>query len=252
VSLPLFEQLSLFRSAPPPEDAAKPRHILLGARIVAYRLARRRRRSLALTIDERGLRVGAPLHAALAEIENFIRANAEWIARKLDEHAAGSNRRHLAVRDGTRLPVLGGEVPVRVGVGANRVHWAADACLIAARPDADLDLLARRALQRRALEVFAERLAVYADRMGRAAPRLALSTARTRWGSCSRDSGIRLNWRLIHLPLHLIDYVVAHELAHLVEMNHSPRFWAEVGRLYPGWHEARGELKARAALLPII
>ena len=81
-------------------------------------------------------------------------------------------------------------------------------------------------------------------------PRLTLSAARTRWGSCSLRSGIRLNWRLIHFPLHVIDYVVAHELAHLREMNHSPRFWSVVGQLYSDYRAARDELKALAAHCP--
>ncbi len=211
----MFDQLSLFRLAPPPEDPAKPRHILLGGRIVAYALKRGRRRTLGMTIDDRGLRVGVPGNATLAQVEQFIRANAEWVLEKLDQYASRGAQRHLAIRHGTRLPVLGCDIEVRVAVGANRVHWTDDGCLIAARPDADLDALARRALKRRALEVFGERLAHYAARMGRPAPPLALTSARTRWGSCSESSGIRLNWRLIHLPLPLIDYGVAHELAHL-------------------------------------
>ena len=141
---------------------------------------------------------------------------------------------------------------MRVLPGANRIRWQDQELLLEARPDADCDALARRALQRRALAVFAERLDWYAQAMGRPAPALGLSNARTRWGSCSAKTGIRLNWRLIHLPLPLIDYVVAHELAHLVEMNHSRRFWAVVGRIYPDWQNARRELKLRAAEIPII
>jgi predicted metal-dependent hydrolase len=63
-------------------------------------------------------------------------------------------------------------------------------------------------------------------------------------------SGIRLNWRLIHFPLAVVDYVVAHELAHLREMNHSPRFWSVVERLYPDYQQARAELKRLAQTLP--
>jgi predicted metal-dependent hydrolase len=252
MSRPLFEQLSLFRFTPPPQDAARPRHIQLGPRIVAYRLARRHRRTLGLTIDERGLTVGAPHHSALAEIEAFIRSHAAWVVEKLEEHAGSHARRHLAVRHGARLPVLGAEVEVQVGNGANRAHWGDGVLMLAAKPDADLDALARRALQKRALALFGERLDHYAARLGRPAPALALSSARTRWGSCSSSSGIRLNWRLIHLSLDLIDYVVAHELAHLVEMNHSARFWSEVERIYPDWRRARAELKVRAADLPVI
>lgn len=248
VSLP--EQLSLFR-LPPAAPQPKMRHVHIGARIVSYELLSGRRR-LAMTIDERGLRVGAPRLLPVAAIEDFLRAHGEWVLEKLDEYAARHERRHIAMRDGAAFPFLGGEARVRVAAGGNRALWDGNLLVLAARPDADLDALARRGLQRRAMEIFTDRMAVFSELAGYAPPALGLSSARSRWGSCSRQSGIRLNWRLIHLPLALIDYVVAHELAHLVEMNHSPRFWVEVERLCPEWREARRELKARAASIPII
>lgn len=205
-----------------------------------------------MTIDERGLRIGAPRSVSIAEVESFVRGHGEWVLKKLDEHVRRASSRHLAVRDGIRLPLLGGEIGVRVTAGANRIRWQDGALELAARPDADIDGLARRALRRRALEHFSGRLAHFAQGMGCRPPPLALSSARTRWGSCSRKTGIRLNWRLIHLPPDLIDYVVAHELAHLVEMNHSPRFWGVVERLYPDWRAARAALKRHAAELPIL
>jgi hypothetical protein len=137
-------------------------------------------------------------------------------------------------------------------VGGNRGFWKPDELWLAARPQADLAALARRALQRRAMEHFAPRLRVTVAQLGRSMPPLALSSARTRWGSCSARSGIRLNWRLIHLPEPLIDYVIAHEAAHLVEMNHSPRFWGVVESLCPDWQHARTELKRQGADLPLI
>jgi hypothetical protein len=252
MNLPLFEQLSLFSFGSPPDDPVRPRPIQIGSRIVTYRLTRRRRRSLGLTIDERGLTVGAPMHASLRDIEAFVRDNGDWVLRKLEEFVGSSVRRQLAVRHGAMLPLLGAEIEVSIVAGANRVRWEERALVIAARPDADVEALARRAFKQRALTLFGERLRVFAARGGHAVPPLALSSARTRWGSCSERTGIRLNWRLIHLPLPLIDYVVAHELAHLREMNHSPRFWAEVALLFPDWRNARRELKARARDLPVL
>lgn len=240
----------LFRPSPA-VSRPKTQHLLVGARIVAYALRQDRRR-LSMTIDERGLRVGAPRNASQAEIEAFIRKHGDWVVGKIDEHARQTASRSLAVRDGACLPLLGGEVRVRITAGGNRIRWREDALELAARTDADLEGLARRALQRRALDHFAGRIAHYAERLGCTPPPLALSSARTRWGSCSRQSGIRLNWRLIHLPPELIDYVVAHELAHLVEMNHSPRFWGVVENLYPDWRTARAALKRRAMELPIL
>jgi hypothetical protein len=247
----LAEQLDLFK-LPAAIAQPKPRHLLLGGQLVPYVLRQGRRRRLAMTIDERGLAVGAPQHITLAEIEAFARSHAEWVLAKLAEYAQRAAPRQLAVRHGTRLPLLGGEIEVRVENGANRIAWRNDALVLAARPDADLDLLARRALQRRALPHFVARAGHFGGLLGRPLPPIGLSSARTRWGSCSQAGGIRLNWRLIHLSPHLVDYVVAHELAHLVEMNHSPRFWAEVGRLYPDWREARAELKLRGRDIPLI
>jgi len=244
------EQLDLFH-LPLVAPSPKTRHLLLGGSIVSYVLRQGRRR-LSMTIDERGLAVGAPRHVTLAEIEAFVGGHGEWVLAKLAEYAQRAVPRQLAIRHGIRLPLLGGEIEVCVEAGANRIAWRDDALVLAARPGADLDQLARRALQRRALPHFVERAGHYGARLGRPLPPIGLSSARTRWGSCSTASGIRLNWRLIHLPPHLVDYVVAHELAHLVEMNHSPRFWAEVERVYPDWRAARAELKQRGREIPLI
>jgi len=245
------EQLSLFRLTPDVPSLPE-RHVQLGARIVTYALRHGRNKRLTLTIDERGLRVGAPRQIRIDEIENFIRSHADWVLEKLEEYTAAHAPRHLAIRTGARIPLLDREVTVEVLPGSNRVRWFGDTLILEARDDTPLETLARRGLQRRALALFGERLAHYAQLMNRAVPSLGLSSARTRWGSCSHAGEIRLNWRLIHLPQHLIDYVVAHEMAHLIEMNHSAAFWAEVEKLYPGWQVARDELKARAASVPII
>jgi predicted metal-dependent hydrolase len=247
----LLEQLQLF-IAPPAAPVARTRHVLLGARIVPYELRQAAGRRLSIRIDERGVRVGAPPRLTLAAIEAFLHSHGDWVLQKLDEYAAHSEHRHLRIRDGTPLPVLGGEVTVRVVPGSNRVLWRNDELVLASRPAADLSALARRGLQRRALEHFSIRLGHYASRMGRPAPAFGLSSARTRWGSCSTGTGIRLNWRLVHLPPHFGDYVIAHELAHLVEMNHGPRFWAVVASLFPDWRDVRDELKRRAVEIPIL
>lgn len=246
-----MEQFELFLQPPPPADATQARHLVLAGRIVEYHLRRDRRR-LAMRIDERGLRVGAPRALPIAEIEQFIQSHADWVLDKLTAFADRTIRRHLSIHAGTRLPVLGQEITVHVTVGGNRGYWEADRLWLAARPQADLAQLARRALQRRALEYFRPRLTTVCADLGLPVPPLGLSSARTRWGSCSTQTGIRLNWRLIHLPPALIDYVIAHEAAHLVEMNHSARFWRVVASLYPEWETAREALKQQGASLPLI
>lgn len=246
----LSEQLQLFR-LPSPPTAAKTRHLLIGGRIVDYRLKSGAKR-LTMTIDERGLRIGAPQRLSLLEIEAFVQNHGDWVLRKLGELAHATQPRHVTIKDGTRLPLLEGDAEVRVLPGANRVRWLGNVLVLEARPQADLGPLAVRALQKRALTHFADRLEHFTGRLDLAIPKLSLSSAHTRWGSCSKHGGIRVNWRLIHLPTRLGDYVVAHEVAHLLEMNHSERFWAVVNSVYPDWKAARSELRQRAAALPIL
>ncbi|WP_243729418.1 M48 family metallopeptidase [Paludibacterium purpuratum] len=100
-----------------------------------------------------------------------------------------------------------------------------------------------------AAEVFPRHLRRLAPLAARAPGQLLLSSARTRWGSCHRDGRIRLNWRLIQAPPTILDYVIAHELAHLRHMNHSPAFWQETGRLYPDWRTARAWLRRQGESL---
>jgi predicted metal-dependent hydrolase len=100
-------------------------------------------------------------------------------------------------------------------------------------------------LQQQAKRIFAERCEHFAVRLGVRMARLSLSSAQTRWGSASADGVIRLNWRLVHFGMATIDYVVAHELAHLREMNHSPRFWDVVRSVIPDVDAARDTLRTQ-------
>jgi len=250
---PLLGQLELPFLAPP-ADGEQLRRIQLGSQIVAYKLMRSSRRTIGITIDQRGLRIGAPRHTALQEIELFITRHAEWVCRKLDEWKGSANVGPFVVHDGAALPVFGETWSIRLSRGAQRASWNESSSELALemRTGADPRQLLRRVLQSKALDHFRARVDFYAHRMGRSMPSLALSSAQSRWGSCSHRGGIRLNWRLIHLPHAQIDYVVAHELAHLVEMNHSPRFWSQVERLFPEYEAARDVLKALAATVPRI
>ena len=209
------EQLQLFR-LPSPPAASKTRHLLIGGRIVDYRLKSGTKR-LSMHIDERGLRINAPTRTSQNEIDGFVHLHGDWVLKKLAELANASQPRHVAVRDGTRLPMLDGEAEVRVLPGANRVRWIGSQLVLEARADA---------------------LRAHIGADGDL--------------SCSKHGGIRINWRLIHLPVHLGDYVVAHEVAHLREMNHGKRFWATVESIYPEWKTARVELKERTTSLPIL
>ena len=236
--------------------AVELREIILAGQRVAYTLRRSARKTLVLRIDHRGLTVGVPLRVGLREAEAFIRSHAEWVVDKLHARPQPQPVERFEPVDGASMPVLGEAWQLRVGRGNNRVLWHEQGperiLELALRAGADARQLLLRGLQQRSLELFTNRVEAFCLRLGRPMPAVGLSNARTRWGSCSSRSGIRLHWRLIHLPLPLIDYVVAHEVAHLVEMNHSPRFWSVVESLYPGHVAARKALRQAAAALPSI
>ena len=237
-------------------SAVELREIILGGQRIAYTLRRSTRKTLGLSIDHRGLIVGVPLRVGLREAEAFIRSHAGWVVDKLQARLQRQPVAAFEPVDGAPIPFLGEAWRLRLGRGNNRVLWHEQGperiLELALRAGADARQLLLRGLQQRSLELFTNRVEAFCLRLGRPMPAVGLSNARTRWGSCSSLSGIRLHWRLIHLPLPLIDYVVAHEVAHLVEMNHSPRFWSVVESLYPGHVAARKALRQAAAALPSI
>lgn len=94
-----------------------------------------------------------------------------------------------------------------------------------------------------------ERAAYFAEKMGVDYGRIAIKAAKTRWGSCSAQGNLNFHWKLILMPPAILDYVVVHELAHRIEMNHSPRFWAQVERILPDYRERRRWLKENGGLI---
>jgi predicted metal-dependent hydrolase len=226
--------------------------IELGGRTVEYRFTRRRRRTLGITVDAQGLRVAAPLRAPWREIEGFLREKERWIVRKLDEWARMPRGERLLGESGELVSVFGSPHVLELRQGRRHVE-ARDGRIVitVGKRSRPVDALVGW-LKHQALDAFRPRVAHYAAQLGVAAPPVSLSNARTQWGVCTEEGTIRLCWRLVHLPPGLTDYVIAHEVAHLVEMNHSRRFWALLARLYPQWRSAREQLELAAATLPIL
>lgn len=253
LALKAQEQLSLFDE--PPHDGAERRVALLAGRAVEYRFKRRRRRSIGIKVSEQGLLVAAPLRAPWREIEGFLQEKRRWILEKLDAREAAGRPCTIFGESGETLPLHGREVVLVVARASRAIELAGDElCLSVPQPErrgAVRELL-QRWLKARALETLAPRVAHYAARVSLPPPPFALSNARSQWGVCMASGRIRLAWRLVHLDPELADYVVAHEVAHLVELNHSERFWALVEWLYPHWREARERIERDAATIPRI
>lgn len=239
------------------EDPATPnerrRAVLLAGETHHYRLRRAKRRTIGFQIDDEGLTVSAPRWVRLAEIEAAIVEKERWIRTKLSEWRDWRTKRNLPrvhYADGGTLPYLGQTVTLRLNVEQKTtalVETAGERLLCLALPPESTEAQVKDAvqgwLQTQARRVLDERLRQLAQRSGLTYKTWTLSSARGQWGSCTHDGRIRLNWRLVHFALPVIDYVVAHELAHVREMNHSPRFWTAVGQLLPGFEAARDEIK---------
>jgi predicted metal-dependent hydrolase len=204
-------------------------------------------RNVVMRIDGDGLLVSAPRSASVAAIEAVLAEKARWILKRLAENAARP-RFDPAWVDGEALPWLGGTLTLRVE-SATRL-WPVErvgGMLVVAHPQAREPATAQRLVtdwyDEQALSLFQQRAAALAPLLGVAPPRIRLSSSRSEWGSCSANARVLLNRRLIHLPPHLIDYVIAHELAHLRELNHSPRFWDLMARACPEHRALRRELR---------
>ena len=235
------------------------RDIRLGEHVVAYELRRARRRSIGFVVGVDGLSVSAPRWVGVAEVEAALREKSAWILRKLHEQRERSQRLAAARVDwrvGSTIPFLGDTVILVLDPRATGavLHIAEDTLPGVPRLTLHLGLPQAAAaeqirdtvqswLQRQARRIFEERCALFTARLGVRMTRLTLSSASTRWGSASADGSIRLNWRLVHFGLPVIDYVVTHELAHLREMNHSAAFWDVVRQALPDFEAARGALR---------
>ena len=242
-------------------DGSKLRSLTIGSRTLHYALKRSSRRSIGFAIDSTGLTITAPRWVTLADIETAITEKQRWIFTKLIEWQTRVEQRALPKidwKDGAEVPYLGQPVRVTLGAPQGMLAFSAEhAALQLPLPlQADPQQIKDRVqgwLQGEAKRLFGERLEIYAQKLGVNYRTYALSSAATRWGSCSSDGKIRLNWRLIHFPLSIIDYVVAHELSHLREMKHSPRFWQTVESIFPEFREARQTLKSHPPeLLPTL
>lgn len=228
---------------PPPS----PRPLLVDGLDAPLELAvspRARRLTLRLDSGSGQVLVVAPRSVAVAEVARFVTRHADWIRRRL---AALPPHRPFA--DGAMVPYLGVEHVVRHDPGRRRPVERADGIFhvggraehLARRLGDHLKAEAGRELSARALDKAAA--------IGRRVTGVTVRDTRSRWGSCSAAGRLSFSWRLILAPEPVLDYVVAHEVGHLAEMNHGPRFWALVERLHPSVDEARGWLRVHGPAL---
>lgn len=234
------------------------RHYKADTLHIGYVLLRRRRKTIGLQVSENGLRISAPSWATYAQIDQAITQKSDWILRKLHEWNERKAKLSLAQSqwcDGGRIPYLGVQITLKLRPSERETIFDGtllepstnDVLSLPLDPEVSSDRIqdATHAwLQQQAKWYFEQRLLHFVARSSKTLSRWRLASPAKRWGSCSSDGAIMLNWRLIHFNKSIIDYVIAHEVAHLKEMNHSSAFWLEVERLMPNFATIRQQLRA--------
>ncbi len=230
----------------PDRPPIEQRTIRLGTREIAYLLKRsRRRRRMGLEVNEGGLMLSVPWRTSDRRIRQALSEAAAWIIEKLQIWDARKPP-ELAWRHGEALCYLGAPVLLEVvqRAGPPDIRLLGFSLLVSSAAEGGAAL--REAivpwLKGEALSLFRRRVEHYVAVLEIAVPRIRLSDARSRWGSCNGRGELRFNWRLVQAPLRLVDYVVVHELAHIKILNHSPVFWALVESILPDYRVRRREL----------
>jgi predicted metal-dependent hydrolase len=240
------------------------REALLGKVLVAYEVRRARRKNIGFVVGPEGLVVTAPRWVPLGEVDQAVRAKSRWIVSKLEaarERKARLEAARIEWQDGATFPYLGepaivvldprySDVGGVLHADTSTLPGVARQTLHVGLPQTATGAQIRDAVQawlmRQARSLFTQRLDHYAPQLGVRWRKLTLTSAGTLWGTAHSDGAIRLNWRLVHFRLPVIDYVVAHELSHLRVMDHSPRFWETVRTVVPNYPELRAHLKDEA------
>jgi hypothetical protein len=212
--------------------------------MIDYTLTRSRRKTIAIYIRDGRVEVKAPLRAAKSDIERFLSEKQKWISDNLATSKEQSERRAaFTLNYGDSVLYCGKSYAVtpsssgKIGVSNDCFYVPAklmpgqikSACVAIYKILAKSDLT---------LKVYD-----YAPKMGVFPSAVKINSATSRWGSCSSKRSLNFSWRLIMADDSVIDYVVVHELAHLREMNHSPRFWAIVEQILPDYRERKSKLR---------
>lgn len=224
------------------------------AGVFEYTIKHSQRRSLNLKVTSQAIHVSAPWRTSLQTIQAFVQQHAEWIVKTRTRLIAQQVEpiNHWAF--GHTIEYLGYSIQLQADpqaiapryIGNYQAPSPQDRLYLPLSSEASTEAIKQAAqfwLESRAHQWFSERLAWFAEYRHIQAQSWRISRARTRWGQCNSRGVISLNWRLIHFPQEQIDYVIAHELAHLRHMNHSPAFWAEVANLMPGYEPIKKALR---------
>ncbi|MDR2016599.1 MAG: M48 family metallopeptidase [Burkholderiales bacterium] len=234
-------------------STASARTIMLQDTLLSYQLIRAARRSVSVRVEADSVVVRAPRWLAIHEVETALRERAAWIFRTMawwQRHARPLV--NPAWHSGAEVLYRGAMRPLSVRHGRRsdvRFDLLGFQVEALSADSVSLERMVRQWWWREAEKALIPRTVAMAARTKRTPTAIRLSRARGQWGSCNARGEVLLNWRLILLPPELADDVIAHEVAHLCELNHSPRFWTTLEALHPGTRQRRQALAEWAGLL---
>jgi predicted metal-dependent hydrolase len=216
-----------------------------------FEIIRSRRKTIALEITKEGaVLVRAPLKLPRREALAFVHQNRSWIARRLARfRIMQEERTPRRFQEGEPFPFLGEQHRLRFVDGGEYLRKENGEFLLGTDLSSRAEGLFRTWYQARAREIFEDRVAHFALQMGLACRSIRITDAKERWGSCSAAGSLNFAWRLVMAPPSVIDYVIVHELTHLIEMNHSRRFWERLGSILPDYAKRRKWLRESEHLL---
>ena len=214
-------------------------------KLVTYKLKRSNRKTIAIHITkEAQVEVRAPLKAKKKEIEQFLISKKDWIEKHLARITeAQANRLNFELNYGDDFRLMGKKIPLVAREG-NKVGFDGNCFYLPPSfPSDEIKMAVIGLYKQIAKQVFTDRTFAYAKEMGSLPSAVKVNSAKTRWGSCSNKGSINYSWRLIMAEEEIMDYVIVHELAHLRELNHSPRFWTIVETILPDYKRRQKKLK---------
>lgn len=233
-------------------NSVRQRAVSLGATTITYRhrISQRARRLRFEVRPGAGLEVTTPPGVSVARIEAVMREKTHWITTMLTRYAQPPRSVvDSPLQSGALLPFAGGHLHLIVEEKATRrrIPPGVEEGILRLTIPVSMPEALHTALEawyrRQGRRVFAERVAYWNAQFGFNHGRIAIRDQKSRWGSCSRQGNLNFNWRLLLAPLAVLDYIVIHELAHLKEGNHSPRFWALVAEKCPDYRSHRTWLR---------
>lgn len=207
--------------------------------MLSYHLIRSRRKTIAVSITKDAqVEVRAPLKAPVSLIEGFLTEKESWIQTHLEQRKQELLKRaNFSVGEGDRLLYLGREYPVYLSSEHRSPHFDGEKFILPKKDFSEIKSMLIELYKGLAKRYIEKQVRHYSGIVGAVPSAVKIGSAKTRWGSCSGKNSLNFTWKLILASREAVDYVVVHELCHILQHNHSARFWREVERVLPDYKE---------------